>query len=98
MPFLFIGIPLAAVAILNALNWKNRRSSLWAAMAVALVQVGLGVWDLVVNIQTNAPVVSAFFGTFSVDPFAAIVLTIIGLIVFVTSMVASDTIHESRFS
>lgn len=98
MPFLFLGIPLAAVVILNILTWNSRRSALWVAASIALVQVGLGVWDLVRTIQTNAPVVSTFFGTFSVDTFSAIVLTIIGFIGFVTAIVATNTIHSSRFS
>jgi proton-translocating NADH-quinone oxidoreductase chain N len=98
VPFLFIGIPLAAVVILNALNWNSRLSALWVAMSVALVQVALGAWDLWQTIQTNTPVVSTFFGTFSVDSFAAIVLTIIGFIVFITALVATSTIHASRFS
>jgi len=98
VPFLFIGIPLAAVVILNALNWKNRLSTLWVALSVAVVQVALGAWDLWQTIQTNTPVVSTFFGTFSVDSFGAIVLTIIGFIVCITALVATSTIHASRFS
>ena len=98
VPFLFIGIPLAAVVILNALNWKNRWVSLWAAVAVSVVQVALGVWDLVRVVSTGAPVSSSFFGNFTVDSFAAIVLTIIGFLGCVTALVATGTIHESRFS
>ena len=98
MPFLFIGIPLAAVVILNALNWKSRWSALWVALAVSAVQVAMGAWDLYKTIQTGAPIVSDFFGFFTVDAFGAIVLTIIGFIGCMTSLVAADTIHESRFS
>ena len=98
MPFLFIGIPLAAVVILNILTWNSRWSALWVAASVALIQVALGAWDLMKTIQTNAPVVSTFFGTFSVDAFGAIVLTIIGFIAGITALVATSTIHASRFS
>ncbi len=98
MPFLFIGIPLAAVVILNILTWNSRWSALWIAAGVALVQVALGAWDLAKVIQTNAPLASTFFGTFSVDAFGAIVLTIIGFIACATALVATGTIHASRFS
>lgn len=98
VPFLFIGIPLAAVVILNVLNWNSRWSALWVALSVALVQTGLGAWDLFQTIATGEPVVSTFFGTFSVDTFAAIVLTIIGLIAAITALVATSTIHDSRFA
>jgi acyl CoA:acetate/3-ketoacid CoA transferase beta subunit len=49
-------------------------------VTVAAIQAALGARDLFETIQTGAPVVSSFLGTFSVDAFGAIVLTIIGFI------------------
>jgi multicomponent Na+:H+ antiporter subunit D len=68
------------------------------AMGVSVIQLGLGIFDIIRLLRTDAPIVSTFFGTLTVDMFSAIVLAIVGLVGFVTAICASDTIHESRFS
>ncbi len=98
MPFLFIGIPLLAVAVLNLYTWRDRKSALWAAMATALFQIALSAVDLYRCLHTGAPVTSTFLGTFTVDLFSAVVLLVIGLIACVTILVAGRTVTASRFS
>ena len=98
MPFLFIGIPLLAVAVLNLYTWRDRKSALWAAMATALFQIALSAVDLYRCLHTGAPVTSTVLGTFTVDLFSAVVLLVIGLIACVTILVAGRTVTASRFS
>ncbi len=98
MPFLLIGIPLGVVIVLNLLTWKNLRAALWGALAAALAQCALAGWGVYRCFATGKPVESTFFGHFTVDLFSAVVLFIIGLIGFVTVIVASGTIQDSRFS
>ena len=98
MPVLFIMIPLLAVVILNIPSWGDRRSALWAVMAVAPVQCVLAAWDIYRCLAHGGAVQSAFFGKFSVDLFSGVVLLVIGLIAGITVAVAQDTIRASRFS
>ena len=97
MPILFIGIPLLAVGILNLYTWSDRKVSLWAAMAASLVQLVLAAADIVRCLFQGGAITSTFFGTFTVDLFSAVILFIIGLIAFVTVLVARDTVKASRF-
>lgn len=98
MPFLFIGIPLLVVVILNILSWSNRWSALWAVMLAAIAQLLLGSWDLYQVLTEGGPITSTFFGLFSVDLLSAVVLWVIGLIVGITVIVAHSTVKSSRFS
>ncbi len=98
MPFLFIGIPLLAVVILNILSWSNRWSALWAVVVAAAAQLVLGGLDVYQCLAGQGPIQSTFLGQFSVDLFSAVVLCIIGLITFITVIVAHTTIKSSRFS
>lgn len=96
MPILFIGVPLLAVGILNVYTWSDRKVALWAAMATAIVQLVLASIDIGRCLHGGV-IQSTFLGTFTVDLFSAVVLFIIGLIAFVTVLVASDTVKTSRF-
>ncbi len=98
MPFLFIGIPLAAVIILNILTWSNRWSALWVTLLAAALQLGLGIYDLALCLKGDVKVASTFFGQFSVDLFSAVVLCLIGLIVCVTVALAGSSLKSSRFT
>jgi multicomponent Na+:H+ antiporter subunit D len=98
MPFLFIGIPLAVVMILNIFKWKNYRTAFWVALGVTIFQMGLACFDLYRCLFDEAVIQSAFFGKLSVDLFSAVVLLIIGFIGFVSVIVAMNTVHSSRFS
>lgn len=98
MPIVFIGIPLLAVVILNIRSWKNPRAALWAVMAASVVQVFHALYVLYLCQIGRGPVVSHFFGTFSVDSFSAVVLFIIGMICAATVIVARESVKESRFS
>ena len=97
MPFLFIGIPLAAVILLNILTWSNRRSALWMTMLAAIMQLGLGIYDLVLCLTGDVKVQSTFFGHFTVDLFSAVALCLIGLTVCVTVILAKASLKSSRF-
>jgi len=99
VPLLFIGIPLLAVVVLNIFyTLIDRRSAMWAGMAVALFQLVLGITYVIRIFATGGVIRSDFFGAFSVDLFSAVVLTIIGLISFVTLIVAGSTVKTSRFN
>ncbi len=98
MPFLFIGIPLLAVAILNIFTWNERKVAMWAAMSAAGLQLALSGFAVAQCLHTGAPIQSTFLGTFSVDLYSAVVLFIIGLIACVTILVADTTVSASRFS
>ncbi len=98
MPFLFIGIPLLAVVVLNLYTWNDRKAAMWAAMAAAVSQLVLAAVDIARCFTTGAPVQSTFLGMFTVDLFSAVVLFIIAMIACVTILVAGDTTTSSRFS
>jgi len=98
MPFLFIGVPLAVVMILNIFKWKNYRTAFWVALGIALFQIGLAGFDLYYCLSDQTVIQSAFFGKLSVDLFSAVVLLIIGFIGFITVIVAMNTVKASRFS
>jgi len=98
MPFLFIGVPLAVVMILNIFKWKNYKTAFWVALGVTVFQMGLACFDLYYCLFDDKVIQSAFFGKLSVDLFSSVVLLIIGFIGFVTVIVAMDTVHSSRFS
>ena len=99
MPFLFIGIPLVATVILNALfSWIDHRATLWAALSAALVQMGLAAHCLARCFTQGGEITSSFLGDFTVDAFGAAVLFIIGMVAAVTIVVAGETVHVSRFT
>ena len=98
MPFLFIGIPLAVILILNIFKWKNYRTAFWVALGVALFQMGLACFDLYRCLFDQPVIQSTFFGKLSIDLFSAVVLLIIGFIGFVAVIVAMNTEKSSRFS
>jgi len=97
VPFLFIGIPLLAVATLNILSWKDRRSALWTVLAVVPILLALALWDVYRCLTISGPVQSTFFGNFSVDLFSAVVLCTISLVTGVTAVVAYNMVHSNRF-
>ena len=98
MPFLFIGIPLAVVMILNIFKWKNYRTAFWVAWGISLFQMVLASFDLYRCLSDKTIIQSTFFGKLSVDLFSAVVLLIIGFIGFISVIVAMDTVKSSRFS
>lgn len=99
MPLLFIAIPLAAVVVLNVFyTMIDRRSAMWAGMGVALFQLVYACIDVSRCISTGAAIRSDSFASFTVDLFSAVVLVIIGLISFITLIVAGATVHTSRFN
>jgi multicomponent Na+:H+ antiporter subunit D len=98
MPFLFIGVPLAVVMILNIFKWKNYRTAFWVALGITLFQMGLACFDLYRCLVDETVIQSTFFGKLSVDLFSAVVLLIIGFIGFIAVIVAMNTVKSSRFS
>ena len=99
MPLLFIGIPLIAVVVLNAFySWPDRRIALWAGMAAAPIQLALAIADTVYCLQSGGKLTSQYIAGFSVDLFSAVVLMVIGLISFISLLVAKNTVKEGRFS
>ena len=98
MPFLFIGVPLAVVMILNIFRWKNYNTAFWVAWGVTLFQMALACFDLHRCLFYQTVIQSTFFGKLSVDLFSAVVLLIVGFIGFVAVIVAMNTVKASRFS
>ncbi len=99
MPLLFIAIPLAAIVVLNVFyTMIDRRAAMWAGMGVGLFQLVYAGIDVARCINTGAAIRSDFFASFTVDLFSAVVLVIIGLISFITLIVAGATVHTSRFN
>ncbi len=99
MPLLFIAIPLAAIVVLNIFyTMIDRRAAMWAGMGVGLFQLVYACIDISRCINTGAAIRSDFFASFTVDLFSAVVLVIIGLISFITLIVAGATVHTSRFN
>ncbi len=98
MPFLFLAVPLTAVVILNIYTWNDRKAAMWAGMTTAVFQMVLAGVDVASCLNSGAALQSTFFGTFTVDLFSAVVLFIIGLIAFITLIVAGATVHSSRFN
>ncbi len=99
MPLLFIAIPLAAIVVLNIFyTMIDRRAAMWAGMGVGLFQLVYACIDVSRCINTGAAIRSDFFASFTVDLFSAVVLVIIGLISFITLIVAGATVHTSRFN
>lgn len=99
MPLLFMAIPLAAVVVLNVFyTMIDRRSAMWAGMGAALFQLVYAGIFVSRCISTGAAIRSDFLVSFTVDLFSAVVLVIIGLITFITLIVAGATVHTSRFN
>jgi proton-translocating NADH-quinone oxidoreductase chain N len=99
VPLLFIAIPLAVIVILNVFyTMIDHRAPMWAGMGVALFQLVLACFDVARCLTTGAAIRSDFFASFTVDLFSAVVLVIIGLISFITLIVAGATVHTSRFN
>jgi multicomponent Na+:H+ antiporter subunit D len=99
VPLLFIAIPLAVIVVLNVFyTMIDRRAAMWTGMGVALFQLVYAGIDVARCVSTGAAIRSDLFASFSVDLFSAVVLVIIGLISFITLIVAGATVHTSRFN
>lgn len=98
MSLLFVAIPLFAVVALNLLyKLLKAKDALYVAMLVALAQLGLAVYDLVLCVNTGTSIFSAYITGFRVDWIAASVLAIIGLILFVTALLTKEVVKQSVF-
>ncbi|MCE5236024.1 MAG: proton-conducting transporter membrane subunit [Clostridiaceae bacterium] len=98
MSLLFVAIPLFAVVALNLLyKLLSGKDALYAAMLVALGQLGLAVYDLIQCVRSGESLVSAYIAGFRVDWIAATVLAIIGLIIFVTALLSKEVVKKSVF-
>ncbi|MDP2891521.1 MAG: proton-conducting transporter membrane subunit [Bacillota bacterium] len=82
MPALFLLIPLLGVIIINLPGRKiGNRMAVWAALAVAIIQIGMAVTSGSMVWQGLAQVVSLPFGaSLQIDLFTAVVLATTGLI------------------
>lgn len=99
MPLLFIAIPLFTVVVLNiAVIWADKKIALWAGMIVALVQVGLSAADIFKCLHSGSAISSQLITSFSIDLLSAVVLLIIGMIAFVSLVVASSTVKTGMFN
>jgi multicomponent Na+:H+ antiporter subunit D len=95
---LFVAIPLFAVVALNLLyKLLKAKDALYVAMLVALAQLGLAVYDLVLCVNTGTSIFSAYITGFRVDWIAASVLAIIGLILFVTALLTKEVVKKNVF-
>lgn len=97
MPFLFIGVPLAVVMILNIFKWKNYKTAFWVALGVSIFQMVLSFFALYRCLFDRVIIRSVFFGNLSIDLFSAVVLLLIGFIGSIAVIVAMNTIKSSRF-
>ena len=98
MPFLFIGVPLLVVIILNIQSWASKRPVFYAVIFTAILQTALASYMLLTLWNNPAPISSTFFGHFTVDRFSAVVLLLIGVIIGITDVVARATVAHNRFS
>ena len=101
MPLLFLTIPLLAVIVLN-LTFKatGQKISYWVAAVVALVQIALSVAAMILCSNSGSVLKGYFFTSISIDFLSAVVLLTIGLIAFVTLVMAKvmDNKHIFNFT
>ena len=99
MPLLFLAIPLAAVVVLSlALKLLNEKVALWAAIIIAGWQTVLAAVDIGLCLKPGSVLSSAYIGSLSIDNLSAVVLFAIGLMAFVSLIVAKSTVKESIFN
>lgn len=99
MPLLFIAVPLIAVMVLNLVyKWVDEKIALWVAIIISILQMGLSAIDI--GLCQKAASIShlKFIPQLSIDSLSAVVLFTIGLIVFVSLIVAKSTVKSGKFN
>ncbi|MDR3552338.1 MAG: proton-conducting transporter membrane subunit [Clostridia bacterium] len=99
MPLYYLAIPLIAVIALNlAFKEMGKKISFWVTAAVALLQMGLSVAAVILCAQTGSALKGQFFTSISIDFLSAVVLLTIGLIAFVSIVMARVMDRENIFN
>lgn len=99
MPLLFLAIPLFAVVILNATAvWVHNKMAMWVGACVSIIQMGISAVEIVARLNDGGAEQSQWIAALSVDLLSAIVLFLIGLIGFVTLVVANTAVKKGLFN
>jgi len=99
VPLLFLAIPLAAVVVLSlALKLLNEKVALWVAIIIAGWQTVMAAVDIGLCLKSGSDIHSTYLGLLSIDNLSAVVLFAIGLMAFVSLIVAKSTVKESIFN
>ena len=98
MPLVFIAIPLFAVVVLNIIyKWAGKRTALWIGMGISVIQAVIAAVDIAACINGGV-LQDVYLPGLRVDLLGAIVLFIIGLIGFVTLVVAEMAVKRYVFN
>jgi multicomponent Na+:H+ antiporter subunit D len=98
MPLLFIALPLLAVVVLNiCYRIAQNGRALWVAMSVCLAQIGLSGYYAIACLHGQV-FLDKLITPLSVNLLSALVLMIIGLVAFVTLVVAQEMKNGEAFN
>ena len=100
MPVLFIFFPLFAVVLLNLpVKETGKRIALWSGLTVCVIQMAMAaVFGSLAWRQVDNAIAVRIVTSFSIDFFSAVVLFTIGLVAFISLIVARYSSCPDRFS
>ncbi len=99
MPLLFLAVPLAATVVLSlTLKLLDEKIALWIAIIITALQTALAAVDIGLCIKPGIVMNSNYIGMLSIDNLSAMILFTIGLMAFVSLIVAKSTLKESIFN